>query len=160
MSGMQNLYTGGAGQSAVMSEFLFRGYNVAVPEVDRGDDLFVVEDASGSLSRIQVKAATGKSYRRGGGYSAKVKVGLKQLTTPQTPALTYVFVLRCGDRWCDFVVLPQTDLDALRSNQNVGTVAGKSLILTVSVTSNAVSCSKQDLTKYRNNFSSWPTIKH
>lgn len=30
----------------VMSEFLDRGYNVAVPEVDVGDDLFVVRDSS------------------------------------------------------------------------------------------------------------------
>ena len=35
-----------------MSEFLFRGYNVAVPEVDRGDDLFVVQDADGSLTMV------------------------------------------------------------------------------------------------------------
>jgi len=40
-----------------MSEFLARGYNVAVPEVDRGDDLFVVQDESGDFDRIQVKTA-------------------------------------------------------------------------------------------------------
>ena len=43
---------------AVMAEFLARGYNVAVPEVDRGDDLFVVRDDNGELSRIQVKSAS------------------------------------------------------------------------------------------------------
>lgn len=159
MSKMQNLYVGSAGQAAVMSEFLFRGYNVAVPEVDRGDDLFVVEDTNGSLSRIQVKAATGK-IRKDGSYAAQVNVGLKQLTTPQTPALTYVFVLRCGNRWCDFVVLSQSDLDTLRTNYGVGTKAGNSLVLTMRVTANTVTCSKQDLSRYRNNFSSWPTIKH
>lgn len=36
-----NLYVGRAGQMAVMSEFLVRGYNVAIPEVDVGDDIFV-----------------------------------------------------------------------------------------------------------------------
>ena len=49
MSKLQDLYTGSAGQAAVMSEFLVRGYNVAVPEVDRGDDLFVVQDAESSV---------------------------------------------------------------------------------------------------------------
>lgn len=42
-----NLYTGRAGQMAVMAEFLIRGYNVAVPEVDVGDDILVVKDRSG-----------------------------------------------------------------------------------------------------------------
>ncbi len=80
MSRMQNLYTGGAGQAAVMSEFLFRGYNVAVPEVDRGDDLFVVQDADGSLSRIQVKAVIGKRRARSDAYAAQVVVPLRQLS--------------------------------------------------------------------------------
>lgn len=30
---------------AVMAEFLVRGYNVAIPEVDIGDDIFVVRDS-------------------------------------------------------------------------------------------------------------------
>lgn len=37
-----HLYVGRAGQMAAMAEFLLRGYNVAVPEVDVGDDIFVV----------------------------------------------------------------------------------------------------------------------
>ena len=31
-----------------MSEFLYRGYNVAVPAVDIGDDVYVVEDRLGT----------------------------------------------------------------------------------------------------------------
>ena len=49
-----NLYVGRAGQMAVMAEFLVRGYNVAVPEVDVGDDIFVVKDNDGEYSRVQV----------------------------------------------------------------------------------------------------------
>ena len=56
-SAMQNLYVGRAGQAMIMGEFLIRGYNVASPEVDRGDDLFVVRDEDGVLKRIQVKTA-------------------------------------------------------------------------------------------------------
>ena len=44
MSKKFNLYLGKAGQLAAMSYFLMRGWNVATPEVDVGDDLFVVED--------------------------------------------------------------------------------------------------------------------
>lgn len=53
MSKMQNLYVGMAGQTFVSSEFLIRGYNVPVPEVDRGDDLFVVQDLSGKNIQCQ-----------------------------------------------------------------------------------------------------------
>ena len=44
MSRKANLYVGRAGQMAVISEFLIRGWNVAVPEVDIGDDLLVIKD--------------------------------------------------------------------------------------------------------------------
>ena len=62
-----NLYIGRAGQMAVMSEFLCRGYNVAIPEVDVGDDIFVVRDLDGAFSRIQVK--TSISVKTKGGYT-------------------------------------------------------------------------------------------
>jgi len=39
MSKKANLYIGRAGQMAVMAEFLIRGYNVAIPEVDGGRGL-------------------------------------------------------------------------------------------------------------------------
>ena len=37
----RSAYVGKAGQLAVMAEYLMRGYNVAMPEVDEGDDVFV-----------------------------------------------------------------------------------------------------------------------
>lgn len=52
-------YVGRAGQLAVMSEFLLRGYNVAIPEVDEGDDVLVVNDRADRLWRVQVKTAIG-----------------------------------------------------------------------------------------------------
>jgi hypothetical protein len=42
-------YVGRAGQLAVMAEFLLRGYNVAIPEVDEGDDIFVAALAAYAL---------------------------------------------------------------------------------------------------------------
>ena len=55
MSNKSNLYIGRAGQLAVMSEFLLRGWNAALPEVDVGDDVFVVKDKGGDLFRIQAR---------------------------------------------------------------------------------------------------------
>ncbi|MBK9367073.1 MAG: hypothetical protein IPN01_12260 [Deltaproteobacteria bacterium] len=57
------LYVGAAGQAAVMSELLMLGYNVAVPEVDVGDDLFVVNDNNGNYRRVQVKTAIAQASR-------------------------------------------------------------------------------------------------
>ena len=34
------------------------GWNVAIPEVDIGDDIFVVQDDNGTLRRVQVKTST------------------------------------------------------------------------------------------------------
>ncbi len=53
-----NQYLGKAGHLSVMSEFLMLGWNVAIPEVDIGDDIFVVQDNSGTLRRVQVKTST------------------------------------------------------------------------------------------------------
>jgi len=35
-----------------MSGFLTRGWNVTIPEVDIGDDIFVVQDDNGTLRRV------------------------------------------------------------------------------------------------------------
>src|SRR5262245_63346295 len=90
-------YVGKAGQLAVMAEFLLRGYNVAMPEVDVGDDIFVVQDRTGRLWRIQVKTAIGKP--REYGYSGQYAVQRKQLRQPKKPDLYYVFARRKGGQW-------------------------------------------------------------
>src|SRR5947209_4745169 len=90
-------YVGKAGQFAVMAEFLLRGYNVAMPEVDEGDDIFVVHNRQGRLWRIQVKTAVGKPS--GGGHRGKFAVSRRQLSASKTPDLFYVLCLRCGRAW-------------------------------------------------------------
>lgn len=52
---MSTSYTGKAGQLFAMSEFLMLGYNVAIPEVDRGDDIFVVRDSMVLLVGFRLK---------------------------------------------------------------------------------------------------------
>jgi len=47
-----------AGHLAVMSELALRGYNVAIPQIDVGDDVFVVNDETGVMSRLQVKTSS------------------------------------------------------------------------------------------------------
>ncbi|HVX01096.1 MAG TPA: hypothetical protein VHA52_11795, partial [Candidatus Babeliaceae bacterium] len=72
-----NSYLGKAGHLNVMSEFLMLGWNVAIPEVDIGDDIFVVQDDNGTLRRVQVKTST--STVRTGSFSGQFSVSVKNL---------------------------------------------------------------------------------
>lgn len=78
--------------SVFMAEFLRRGYNVAVPEVDVGDDIFVVRDSDDEYSRVQVKTALIMATKQG--YSARYTVRLDQLVALSAPELWYVFANR------------------------------------------------------------------
>ncbi len=79
----------------MISEFLLRGWNVAIPEIDIGDDIFVVEDESGTLRRVQVKTST--STTRKNGFSGRFKIPLKQLRNLNRIRLHYVFIVRHSD---------------------------------------------------------------
>src|SRR3954470_1213391 len=96
-------HVGKAGQRVVMAEVLLRGYNVAMPEVEVGDDIFVVEDERGQLWRIQVKTAVGKPMRDG--CRAKFSVADRQLAQEKTPDLFFVFAVRHEGRW-EFLLMP------------------------------------------------------
>jgi hypothetical protein len=146
-------YVGKAGQLAVMAEFLLRGYNVAMPEVDTGDDIFVVEDRSGQLWRIQVKTAIGK--RRGYGYSGQFTVALRQLRNLKQPDLIYVIALRKGDQW-EFLIIPRDPLWDEHRDNAIGSVIRGNMILTLRFRAQDVLCSGQDFQRYRNNWQLWP----
>ncbi len=72
-----HLYLGRAGHLAIMSELLMRGWNVAIPEVDIGDDIFVVHDEKGILQKVQVKTST--ATKRVKGFSGQFQVNINQL---------------------------------------------------------------------------------
>ena len=92
--------------------------NVAIPEVDVGDDVFVVKGSDDTVTRVQVKAATAKA--QAGGYFALFNVPLAQLSVARdTPALVYVFAARFQNRWSDFVVIRRSTLFA-RFNEGAG----------------------------------------
>jgi hypothetical protein len=158
MSTRQNLYIGRAGQMAVMAEFLWRGWNTALPEVDLGDDVFVVKDDSGDLSRVQVKTATAQT--QGNGYSARFKVALKQLRTPRTPDLVYVFAIRGSSGWEPFIVLGRAALLEEHELQGAGSVSDGSVLFRFVASSTRLTCSGRDLTTYQDDWSRWPVLSH
>ena len=157
MSHKSNLYTGKAGQLYVMSEFLMRGWNVAMPEVDTGDDIFVVEYDNDTFNRIQVKTA--QAVERKNGYSFQANIPLYQLKEYDT-AVYFIFVIRRNDNWGDIIIISQGHLLDFFKDKQVGSVVGKSLMLYFSVQNNIVTCSENDFSVYLNNFTDFPIVMH
>ena len=159
MSKKANLYVGRAGQMVVISEFLIRGWNVAVPEVDIGDDLLVIKDQNMDVSRIQVKTASASKLRDG--YSARYSVRLSQLLNPITPDITYIFVTRLNSRWESFLVIPREELyDQYEAYQAGSLTKAGQVSFYFNYTGETVTCSKRDFSTYLNNWSAWPVIEH
>lgn len=156
--GRKHLYDGAGGHYSVMSELLCRGWNVAVPTVDVGDDVFVIKDKARQFLPVQVKTANGKSNTKG--YSTLYKLRVSQLTVSTTPDLVYVFAARVNNRWGGFVTIGRYDLEVLYSNGKFGTLnkKGDYLHLTFSYVNGTVKCSGIDLTKYLDTWSQFPVI--
>ncbi len=159
MSRRSHLYLGRAGQMAVMSEFLARGWNVAVPEVDVGDDIFVVRDLTGDLFRVQVK--TGSAKQKSDGMTVTFSVSYEQLTTPLSPDLTYVFAIRHEQAWSAYILIDRLLLDREHDAFGVGSLTkqGK-VILNMTLSGSCVLCSGRDFSGHLNNWARWPVIAH
>lgn len=65
MPDRRSLYIGRSGELAVLSEFLSRGYNAATPEVDSGENVFVIEDGRSGYWPVLVKTASAKKGKDG-----------------------------------------------------------------------------------------------
>jgi hypothetical protein len=149
-------YFGQSGQFAVMSELLSLHLNVAIPEVDVGDDILVIRDKDGTWYRVQVKSANAKERKNN--YSAQFKLRLDQLSNPTTPELFYILVIRKEQKWADFIIIKRSDLNSLKQINNIGSVSGKHLILYFSIKNSKVYCGKNDLTNYKDNWSIFPPV--
>lgn len=162
----QNAYTDRGGQFAAMAEFVIRGYNVAMPEIDIGDDIFVVKDSDGDLNRIQVKTAIAKPQSKKDCYVAQFSVAYAHLEKPRKPDITYIFVVRYENVWSDYIIIPRRELSVLRQNSNIGSLSAnkhtgqQSLVLKLAFKPGAVICSGQSLMQYRNCWDDWPAIDH
>lgn len=154
----RKLYVGRAGQMAVMAEFLLRGWNVALPEVDMGDDVFVVHDRENDFSRIQVKTAVGKA--QAGGYSAQFKVGRQQLDDTRLPEVRYIFLTRWQGRWDVFVIVPQTELRVEQDVHHAGSEVENSIVFRlVFVDGKVKAAGDRDWSGFLNKWSHWERIQ-
>jgi hypothetical protein len=101
-----------------MSEFLIRGWNVAIPEVDIGDDIFVVQDSNGTLRRVQVKTST--STLRTDGFNAQFNLSLTQLKNITNIPVHYIFIVRHNQKWTRPIVIRQDYLLDHWQNDKIG----------------------------------------
>jgi len=113
-------YIGKAGHLAIMGELCFRGYNVSMPEIDKGDDVFIVNDASGAMWRLQAKTSGGTAHANSRKYQFRVREN--QIELPHTPELHFAFIMR-GDHHWHFLLMDRAVLRNYVRNQNMGTPA-------------------------------------
>jgi hypothetical protein len=157
MSKKNNLYLGKAGEFAIISEFLCLGWNVAIPEVDSGDDVFVVRDQDGVFRRVQVKTANGIS--KNNRIKAQFQINIQQLRTPATPELEFVFIIRFEKKWLPFILISRSHLfDIFETELNV--LTSNYLHLTIQTDGQHFFARNIDLTKFVNNFERFPLISH
>jgi len=160
----KHIYFAKGGEAAIMSELLCRGYNVAVPWVDFGDDMYVVEDARSNFIRVQVKAANCK--KRKYGISGRVRVPLAQLQESKKTKLIYVFALRYSRQWKCVLVISREKLeeavmkfDINRKHKNSRKKDEITFFFYVKPLQNRVTCYEQDFTQYLSWDKEFPVIK-
>lgn len=137
-----------------MAELLLRGWNAATPEVDTGDDIFVVHDADGQLVRVQVKTANVNAASGHG--TALFNVSNYQLVRPILPALVYVFAIRRADAWDAFITLRQTDLRAVINQAHIVPNADGRILLRLDLADESIACAAVDLSPFRNSWKPFP----
>jgi hypothetical protein len=153
-----NQYLGKAGHLAVMSEFLILGWNVAIPEVDIGDDIFVVQDDNGTLRRVQVK--TSAATKRQTGYSAQFSVSERNLRNVTNILVHYVFITRHDNLWTMPVIIRQDYLLDHFENNKTGSEHNGNITFYFSYSNENVECSGYDFTKYIRDYADFPLIRH
>lgn len=157
IKGTESLYKGKAGQLYIMSLLLALGWNVAMPEVDTGDDIFVVKDKSGDFRKVQVK--TTYSAIKQGDEKLKVKFNIpgKQLLLEQPVELVYIFVVLLGANFYpDVLVIERNQLEyslgLLKKKVTPGNIN-----FYLEFDGNEVFSQSLNMTEYKNNFSAFPS---
>jgi hypothetical protein len=152
-----HLYLGKAGHLTIMAEFLTRGWNVAIPEVDIGDDIFVVQDDNGTLRRVQVKTST--STQRQKNYKGQFNVPINQLKNISNIPVHYIFIVRHDNGWSKPVIIRQDYLLDHWENSKIGSIYKGILNLHFIYSGGGVKCSDIDLSKYVSDFTDFPIIE-
>jgi len=164
MKTLSGHYVGVAGHLAVMSEFAWRRYNVAIPEIDVGDDIFVMNDDTGGLWRVQVKTASGTRQKNSIRYLFSASLTAIN-NTEQSLDIHFIFAMRdSAQRW-RFARITRSELATYvrvnkigTRNQRYGRSLDLVLVFTLHDDGRLTAGGNLDLTYHLDNCSSWPPI--
>lgn len=146
-------YIGKAGQLAIMGELAFRHYNVAIPEMDVGDDVFVVNDKIFQMWRLQVKTATPQAQTASVAYQFSLRADQLSVASSNID-LHYAFVLRArpaSSNWWNYLIVPRAALAALSTPPGQRAVPGKVTIRFLVHDDDRVTWKAHDLKRCYNN---------
>lgn len=141
-----------------MSEFLLRGWNVAIPEVDIGDDIFVVKDDQGILKKVQVKSSTLKSY----GNAVKAVINIKKSQITATSQVYFIFPIRKNNKWLPPFIIQGLDLYEIikDNNRRFFSTTTESVTLNLMFKHNKFYLYKQNFSRYKENYRDFPILTH
>jgi hypothetical protein len=113
--GTKTSHLGMSGHLAVMSELLRLGYNVSMPYVDVGEDIYVIDDVSGEhIAHVQVKTATAETNADRSVVAGGYQLRRDQLFGSRRMPLFYVFALLTeGEEW-EFITILRDELNTIR----------------------------------------------
>lgn len=152
--GIASSYFGRAGHLFVMSEFLLRGWNVAIPEVDQGDDIFVVKHRDGTFRRVQVKSAKARIVRKTS--TAQFSISRSALF-PEVSVLYFAFVVRQPGVWSHLFIIDSFELQQVLFYE---TPPGPGMVnLTLPISPERVVCRNQNFSPYLNQFRDFPIVE-
>lgn len=154
-------HIGSAGQLALMSEFANRGYNVSIPEIDQGDDAWVMNHQNGHAWRFQVKTSSPRAQTKSDRFQFNIRAN--QITTPFQPDVVFAFVMRVQATW-KFVIIPRTVLQNYLASGQLGAQQGGKYVLAMTYfhsgpkAGQVFATKTLSLTHHLNDWAGWPVI--
>lgn len=144
----ESQYRGKTGHLFAANQFLMHGWNAAIPEVDVGDDIYVVKDVKGYFRRVQVKTST--AVERGYGCSVQFKLPRVQLRKTHNPELVYFLVVRRNLDWYDYLIIKRSTIKSLIFSSGVGRKYKDCVNLYIKYDDNngSIICSSRDFSKF------------
>jgi len=107
---------GKAGEFAVVSEMLFRGFNASIMSVDTGIDIVAIKD--GHLYLVQVKTA-----RKSKQIYFYYDIRMKPFERFSSKDIFYIFVMRDNDS-NSFLILPALEVQKQINDGKISTISG------------------------------------
>ena len=125
-----------------------------MPQVDVGDDIFVVEDNQGIFRRVQVK--TGQARIKADGYSVQFKLSVKAIQTIIGENLHFVFVTRKLEEWTDILIIRRNVLADFYEKHR--STSKENFLMNFTFKDKKIACSGVDFMPFLKDFSDFPIV--